>query len=265
MRTSALTFSLRRHVHTSMHDMHRRCAGAGHWSGLSWCCSDVHRCSRSAIGFNASSPMWQRSAEVKGAVYPAGCSRSSASRGARRRASRAAARPLPPPTAPPCSCTPPTPASRWASSGGHRSSDAGSTMTMHIVLVICCGPCTEVHMSKVCLRSQHAGSAASPAWRICNPMCRAHAAKVRSIWWSPDDTTLLTCGADGSVFQWRVAGLARLKEFALQARARAQVICTPLLSAQICRSRLTSMYVRHHVSCHLRCCWHAVRPSSSRC
>lgn len=51
--------------------------------------------------------------------------------------------------------------------------------------------------------------------------CRAHAAKVRSIWWSPDDAALLTCAADGSVFQWRVAGLARLKQFALQARPRA--------------------------------------------
>jgi WD40 repeat protein len=40
---------------------------------------------------------------------------------------------------------------------------------------------------------------------------------VRSLWWSPDDTTLLTCGADGSVFQWRMAGLARLKDFMLQA------------------------------------------------
>ena len=52
---------------------------------------------------------------------------------------------------------------------------------------------------------------------VDSKMCRAHAAKVRSLWWSPDDTTLLTCGADGAVFQWRVAGLARLKDFTLQA------------------------------------------------
>jgi WD40 repeat protein len=55
------------------------------------------------------------------------------------------------------------------------------------------------------------------SYKVRYLVCRAHAAKARSLWWSPDDTTLLTCSADGSVFQWRVAGLARLKEFALQA------------------------------------------------
>jgi WD40 repeat protein len=78
-------------------------------------------------------------------------------------------------------------------------------------------PYSEVQPAK-CLGSRHSGNASFPAKIVRHPMCRAHAAKVRSIWWAPDDTTLLTCGADGAVFQWRVAGLARLKEFALQAR-----------------------------------------------
>ncbi len=45
---------------------------------------------------------------------------------------------------------------------------------------------------------------------------RAHSAKVQSIWWSPDDATLLTCGAEGAIYRWRVAGLARLHETTLQ-------------------------------------------------
>lgn len=48
---------------------------------------------------------------------------------------------------------------------------------------------------------------------------RAHTGRVRSLWWSPDDTTLLTCGAEGSVYQWRVAGLSCVREFALQVGA----------------------------------------------
>ena len=51
---------------------------------------------------------------------------------------------------------------------------------------------------------------------------RAHTGRVRALWWSSDDTTLLSCGAEGAVYQWRVAGLARLREFTLQVWQREQ-------------------------------------------
>jgi cilia- and flagella-associated protein 57 len=118
---------------------------------------------------------------------------------------------------------------RFSRGGQHFAALSGTTVQLHATYtceslgVIRCSSqlrCKE--------RSQHMwscmfddGRGPAPALILSHinafDVCRAQAAKVRSLWWSPDDTTLLTCGADGAVFQWRVAGLVRLRDFTLQA------------------------------------------------
>ncbi|OAE23436.1 hypothetical protein AXG93_961s1350 [Marchantia polymorpha subsp. ruderalis] len=41
---------------------------------------------------------------------------------------------------------------------------------------------------------------------------RAHNGKVRSIWWSPDDTSMLTAGIDGAIYEWQLRELKRSRE-----------------------------------------------------
>jgi WD40 repeat protein len=42
--------------------------------------------------------------------------------------------------------------------------------------------------------------------------CRGHNAKVRSLAWSVDDSSLVSAGADGAVYEWRLKDLRREKE-----------------------------------------------------
>ena len=37
--------------------------------------------------------------------------------------------------------------------------------------------------------------------------------QVRSLWWSPDDATLITAGVDGAVYEWRVQEGRRARDF----------------------------------------------------
>lgn len=60
-------------------------------------------------------------------------------------------------------------------------------------------------------------------------MIRAHNAKIRSLWWSPDDSRLLSAGADGAVYEWAVRDMRRDKE---------HVIKVPPLSISCLRSHL---------------------------
>eukprot|EP00884_Botryococcus_braunii_P010879 jgi/Botrbrau1/19793/Bobra.0124s0041.1 len=41
---------------------------------------------------------------------------------------------------------------------------------------------------------------------------RAHNAKVRSLWWSPDDSSLVSAGADGAVYEWSLKDMRREKD-----------------------------------------------------
>ncbi|CAM6094904.1 unnamed protein product [Calypogeia fissa] len=41
---------------------------------------------------------------------------------------------------------------------------------------------------------------------------RAHNGKVRSIWWSPDDTSMLTAGVDGAIYEWQLRDFKRFRE-----------------------------------------------------
>ncbi|PRW57644.1 Cilia- and flagella-associated 57 [Chlorella sorokiniana] len=42
---------------------------------------------------------------------------------------------------------------------------------------------------------------------------RGHNGKVRGLWWSPDDATLITAGVDGAVYEWRVQEGRRARDF----------------------------------------------------
>lgn len=44
-------------------------------------------------------------------------------------------------------------------------------------------------------------------------MCRGHNGKVRSLWWSADDTALVTAGVDGAIYEWRVLEGRRVRDF----------------------------------------------------
>ncbi|XP_024523319.1 cilia- and flagella-associated protein 57 [Selaginella moellendorffii] len=41
---------------------------------------------------------------------------------------------------------------------------------------------------------------------------RGHSGKVRSIWWSADDTTIVSAGADGALYEWRMKDFKRNRE-----------------------------------------------------
>lgn len=36
--------------------------------------------------------------------------------------------------------------------------------------------------------------------------------QVRTIWWSSDDSTIVTAGVDGAIYEWRVKDYKRLRE-----------------------------------------------------
>lgn len=42
---------------------------------------------------------------------------------------------------------------------------------------------------------------------------RGHNGRVRSLWWSADDTVLVTAGVDGAVYEWRVLDGRRVRDF----------------------------------------------------
>lgn len=45
---------------------------------------------------------------------------------------------------------------------------------------------------------------------------RGHNGKVKSIFWSPDDSRLVSAGADGAVYEWKVKDVKREKENVLK-------------------------------------------------
>ncbi|KAL3688584.1 hypothetical protein R1sor_014893 [Riccia sorocarpa] len=45
---------------------------------------------------------------------------------------------------------------------------------------------------------------------------RGHNGKVRSIWWSPDDTFMITAGIDGAIYEWQIRDLKRSRENVLK-------------------------------------------------
>ncbi len=54
--------------------------------------------------------------------------------------------------------------------------------------------------------------------RTCNLLWsyRGHNGRVRSVIWSPDDQRLVTAGADGAVYEWRLQDFKREKENVLK-------------------------------------------------
>ncbi|KAI8472173.1 MAG: hypothetical protein J3K34DRAFT_519934 [Monoraphidium minutum] len=56
---------------------------------------------------------------------------------------------------------------------------------------------------------------------------RGHNGKVRSLCWSADDTRLLSSGADGAVYEWRLSDLKREKENVLKGCAYNAAVATP--------------------------------------
>jgi hypothetical protein len=65
---------------------------------------------------------------------------------------------------------------------------------------------------------------------------RGHNGKVRSIVWSPDDSRLVSAGADGAVYEWALAGFKRERESVIKARAR--MLPVHLRHAVVARARV---------------------------
>ena len=63
---------------------------------------------------------------------------------------------------------------------------------------------------------------------------RGHTGRVSTVWWSPDDSLLVTCGADGAVYEWRGTEGRRSRDFvqkglqyACAVRRPGQCACAP--------------------------------------
>eukprot|EP00736_Rhodelphis_marinus_P001057 Rmarinus@m.11291 len=56
---------------------------------------------------------------------------------------------------------------------------------------------------------------------------RGHNGKVRSVFWSPDDTKLFSAGMDGAVYEWRLKDFKREGENVLKTCNYTCVVCTP--------------------------------------
>uniref|UniRef100_A0A7S0YIJ8 Cilia- and flagella-associated protein 57 n=1 Tax=Polytomella parva TaxID=51329 RepID=A0A7S0YIJ8_9CHLO len=56
---------------------------------------------------------------------------------------------------------------------------------------------------------------------------RGHNGRVRSIFWSPDDTKLISAGMDGAVYEWRLKDFKREKEHVLKGCNYSSVLATP--------------------------------------
>ncbi|KAG1658747.1 hypothetical protein FOA52_000860 [Chlamydomonas sp. UWO 241] len=56
---------------------------------------------------------------------------------------------------------------------------------------------------------------------------RGHNGKVRSLFWSPDDSRIISAGTDGAVYEWRLKDFKREKENVLKGCSYSSVISTP--------------------------------------
>lgn len=56
---------------------------------------------------------------------------------------------------------------------------------------------------------------------------RGHNGKVKSIFWSPDDSKLVSAGVDGAVYEWRLKDFKREKEHVLKGCNYSSVVSTP--------------------------------------
>ena len=56
--------------------------------------------------------------------------------------------------------------------------------------------------------------------------------QVRSLWWSPDDATLITAGVDGAVYEWRVQEGRRARDFVQKGWSYTAVVRTGVIFEQ---------------------------------
>jgi WD40 repeat protein len=56
---------------------------------------------------------------------------------------------------------------------------------------------------------------------------RGHNGKVRSLFWSPDDSRIISAGMDGAVYEWRLKDFKREKENVLKGCNYSSVLATP--------------------------------------
>lgn len=98
---------------------------------------------------------------------------------------------------------------------------------------------------------------AGVSWRWASRggcLIRAHNAKIRSLWWSPDDSRLLSAGADGAVYEWAVRDMRRDKE---------HVIKVPLHSTHRIVSFPCLVFIPH-TTCHMSSVGHTPGSFSQR-
>lgn len=75
------------------------------------------------------------------------------------------------------------------------------------------------HNGKVRALTPHGAEALLPCMSPTSSLCHQPAPawflypQVRSLWWSPDDATLITAGVDGAVYEWRVQEGRRARDF----------------------------------------------------
>lgn len=61
--------------------------------------------------------------------------------------------------------------------------------------------------------------------------------QVRGMWWSYDDTTLVTAGIDGAVYEWRVLEGRRARDFVQKGLTYTCVVSWLVWDGLLCMSR----------------------------
>ncbi|KAJ3116017.1 Cilia- and flagella-associated protein 57 [Nowakowskiella sp. JEL0407] len=56
---------------------------------------------------------------------------------------------------------------------------------------------------------------------------KGHNGKVKSLFWTPDDSILVSCGSDGAVYSWNIRDLKRENEHILKSCSYTCAVCTP--------------------------------------
>jgi cilia- and flagella-associated protein 57 len=55
---------------------------------------------------------------------------------------------------------------------------------------------------------------------------KGHNGKVRSLYWTPDDSILVSAGSDGAVYTWIIRDLKRENEHILKSCSYTSAVCT---------------------------------------
>ena len=57
-------------------------------------------------------------------------------------------------------------------------------------------------------------------------MLKGHNGKIKSLYWSNNDSILISCGSDGAIYTWNVKEFKREHEFILKSVSYTSAVCS---------------------------------------